>query len=41
MMTKQKHLHDLTLIMTVCKLAIILFYCLIRTVNTYRICSSF
>lgn len=41
MMTKQKHLHDLTLIMTVCNLAIIIFYCLIRTVTTYRICSSF
>ena len=40
-MTKQKHLHDLTLIMTVCNLAIIIFYCLIRTVTTYRICSSF
>ena len=40
-MTKEKHLHDLTLIMTVCNLAIIVFYCLIRTVTTYRICDSF
>ena len=41
MMTKEKHLHDLTLIMAVCNLAVILFYCLIRTVTTYRICGSF
>lgn len=40
-MTKEKHLHDLTLIIAVCNLAVILFYCLIRTVTTYRICGSF
>lgn len=40
-MRKEKHLHDLTLIMTGCNLAVILFYCLIRTVTTYRICQSF
>lgn len=41
MMEKEKPLHDLTLIMTVCNLAVILFYCLIRTVTTYRICDAF